>query len=421
MSAQAELVIASVKRGLDQCGLSARYYELVGSSAPHVANSLDGDTIRRCRILRSLPREEACRHVWALRTAVSELLDRYRPNMVLSETTDSFVIDVLQQEAAGRGIEFVGLTQSFVNGYARVTTRGEHRALREPPAAEVDSVLSLLQQRTYQPSFVKRGRTGGLERWGRNLLRFPYFVLRRRLSGEPYNTDYWAGEIVSKRLLHPIPRMGLGDEQWAAAVRSQALPVVYLPLQQDPEATIDYWCDNDRALDYEGMIIDVIERHAGSLHFLVKEHPNVIGFRHPGLYRKLERLSNVTICPTYAPSNTVLDEVDAVMVWTGTVGFEAALRGLPVLTVCRPYYAAGVGFFRIDQAHHSAEVRQFIEENPGKDAETNGRLLVTHVLSGLIPGSFRSSWSWSERNPNHTRMARELGSTLAGVFGGANG
>jgi hypothetical protein len=420
ISSDAELIFASIKRGLDQCAMAARYYELVRSSTLHVESPLDADTIRRCRILRSLQPDEASRHVWALRAAVSELLDRYRPLLVVSETTDSFVIDVLQQESAARGIEFVGLAQSFVNGYVRVTARGEHRALREPGTAEVDSVLTLLRERTYQPGFVKAGPSAGLKRWARNVLRFPYFVLRRRLSGEPYNSDYWAGEIVSRRLLHPIPRVALGDEQWASTVRRQALPVVYVPLQQDPEATIDYWCDNERALNYEQMIVEVIDRHAGSLHFLVKEHPNVIGFRHPGLYKKLERRSNVTICPTGARSNSVLEEVDAVMVWTGSVGFEAALRGLPVLTVCTPYYAVGSGFFRIDQARHPDEVRRFVDQNPGADSKTTGQLLVTRLLSGLVPGSFRSSWSWSERNPHDARTARELGYALAGVFGGSH-
>src|SRR5690606_8161969 len=98
-------------------------------------------------------------------------------------------------------------------------------------------------------------------------------------------------------------------------------------LQHVPEATVDYWCNDLSVIEYERTLLEVVTHRSSDFHFVIKEHPNVLGMRHPALYDKLNTIEGVTICPTNVNSNTLVAASDAVLVWTGSVGFEAALRG----------------------------------------------------------------------------------------------
>lgn len=419
---KAEVLLVSGHKSIDQSGMASRYYDFLRqySSGTQIVSDTDFDMIKRCRLLRAIDTEEAKKHLDSMRASISEVFDSFKPDLVISETIDSFLMDLIYAESVRRNIKFIGLVPSFVNGYFRVTARGEYNKSRSPSSDEIDIVLTLIEQKNYHPAFLNQSKKypklAALKRWSRNLIKPPYFLFKRAISGEKYNYHYWATQIVASQWFHLVPTLNIGDADWKNKIEAQLKPIIYVPLQMIPEATVDYWCENLSAVEYDNTLIKLIERLSPSFHFLIKEHPNVLGFRNPAIYKQLNSMNCVTICPTSANSNQLIELCNAVLVWTGTVGFEAAIRGKPVLSLCKAYYMSGRKFKIIEAKMSSTEILGFIKEQSDPLPYTEKQKMVAYLLSGLLPGRFKSDGSWSQDNKQDFKDAKQIGASLAALI-----
>lgn len=419
----AEILITSGHKNVDKSGLASRYYDFLNKNkkSNYRPTERDIEVIARCRLLRAIDLKEALLHLNSMKDAIKELFDKFSPDLLVCETIDSFLMDILFEEANIRGVKSVGLVSCFVNGYFRVSARGEFNHLRSPSEEEVASVLEMMEGKNYIPNFIESKGFGPnyrvTKRWLRNLIKPIYFRFKRVISGEKYNYHYWATQVVSTDWLHPFPRLWLGDKKWKIKLKERNQAVIYVPLQMFPEATVDYWCEDKDLIDYDNILLEFIEKHSSNFNFLIKEHPNVLGYRNPRLYKRLSSCRNVIICPTYVNSNSIADLYDAVLVWTGSVGFESAIRGKPVITFCKPYYVSGDRFMTIDKSTQSSSIANFISRS--KPIEHAEKLdLVRYLISGLFPGKLIVDGSWNEFNKEHQALARNLGLQLKkNVFG----
>lgn len=413
-----EVILSSAHKSVDSSGVASRYYDFLkkNNNTQYKLSKLDREMIARCRLLRVLGIEEAALHLNSMRDAIVEMFDKFQPELVLSETIDAYVMDLFYEECKQRNIKFIGLVTCFVNGYFRVSARGEYNNLREPSQDEVELVLNMIEEKSYAPSFIagskKNPYRSVVTRWARNCIKPPYFLVKRFLSGEKYNYHYWATQIVSTQWLHVFPRLTLGQTDWVKALKLNNKPVIYVPLQMVPEATVDYWCESLDYIDYDTTLINFIDKFSNDFHFLVKEHPNVLGFRHPKLYEALSSRVNVTICPTYTASNEIIDKFDSTLVWTGTVGFETAIRGKPVIAFCKPYYASGKMFLEIGMDSSADEIISFIKITKGELNEQEKMSMVRYLLSGILPGEVRFDGTWLGTNKKEFEAAINLGRQL---------
>ncbi len=413
------LVECSEHRAVDAVGLRNRYLEALRGEVVAPADGGDRqDVIRRCRLLRAMPQAEANRHYGAMRHAVRSMFDDVQPSVVLSLTVDSFVIDLIQLEAATRQVPFIGLVPAFVNGFFRITTRGEPVHARVPDEDEVTRVLEMLGERDYLPAFVgEAGSSSSLrlaKTWAETWVRFIWFSIRRLRPGQRFNYHAWSSSVVTRSHLSVLPHRPEWSSEWRAEVQESARKTVYLPLQMVPECTVDYWCRSPKAADYYPALVRLLDSWSDSFTFVVKEHPAVIGRRPPGFYRSLAQRGGVVLVPPTVPSNSVIEVCDATLVWTGTAGFEACLRGTPVFTLGEPYYQSGPGFMTVDGESSPAEAGQFLAERLSAGwAERDRRALVRHLMAVLLPGHFRNDGSWSAAREDHRIEARAMGAAIA--------
>ncbi|WP_193222162.1 hypothetical protein [Alkalilimnicola sp. S0819] len=419
VSPDADIQFISGFRQLDRTGLVETYYRNVAADRGDDPDERDEETILRCRLLRSLPAEQARRHCSAMRGAIREVLLREKPDLIICESIDQFLHDILFQEADRQGVLAVGLIRTFVNNYFRFSARGEFQVVRSPEEAEIDEVLSLLTDARYIPKNLVPLKASLTKTYFRiylsNHLRVLYFGLKRLLTGQRYNYHYWSSYKTTRELYaHLIPKRSFGDEDWRERLRRSSKPVLFIPLQHFPEATVDYWAEDTAMVDYPRRLLEFMERLAGAFTLLVKEHPGVWGYRKPAFYRQLEAVSGDVICaPTPTKGQECIELSSAVLVWTGSVGFEAALRGKPVLTTCTPYYATGPRFQKITLQTPLADILQFVrqtEANPITAAEQ--RDLIRHLLSGILPGQFKNDGSFDAGRADDIAQARRVGAWI---------
>lgn len=376
----------------------------------------ENEIILRCRLLRALPKPIALRHLRASWVAMGGVLDKIQPDLILTETIDSYVMDVLYYQAMDRGIPFLGLVPTFISGYFRVSARGEYVKSREVSDTEADEVLNRLLQNKYKPDFIKSNNNQlmlyAAGRWLRNLVKLPFFAVKRLNQIERFNYHNWATLYVSIEWMHLIPSLFIGNAGWRDRVLKSEKPVIYVPLQMFPEATIDYWCDDLEAVNYHTYLVKLLAHLGHHFTLIVKEHPNVLGYRNPRLYSQLAALPGVIIAPTTTNSHDLIEAANAVLVWTGSVGFEAAIRGKPVLTTCRPYYQNGPLFKHIDLSTTEDEIKGFIQTAAAVDIVEMRKLMIKHVLSGALPGRYIIDGTWRSDNSDHVLYADNIAHQL---------
>lgn len=412
----ADCVILSGHRKVDESGLWSNYYKIIKEKETKdiEITPADMEIIARCRLMRAINRESALLHVHSMREAVAKTLDDQRPSLVITETIDSFLMDLLDQECVKRNIPCVGLVTVFVNGCFRVSVRGEYVKSRNTSAEEVQETLNELERSDYLPKFVDSDNftKKTLIRWFRNLIKIPYFFSKRYISGDRYNYHYWQSYIVSFQWASLIPVIDPGDENWKTRLQHANGNVIYVPLQMFPEATIDYWCSSIDIIDYEKKLVEFISGHP-EFTFLIKEHPNVTGYRSRNFYRQLKNNSNVVFCPTNIPSNALKEIYEAVLIWTGSVGFETAIRGKPVLCMSTPYYFnEKADYLLISMDTKSIDIINYIKDFDGEKSEDYKFMLTKHLLDGCLPGRVRFDGSWDLNNQEHIEEATQLASSL---------
>lgn len=408
----ARVVRASEHASVDEAGIVRRYYAyLEGSSElvslPAALSEPEArDVIARCRLLRELPHQQARLHLSAMARAIDEVLEEVAPTLVVSLVIDSYVMDLLHIFARARTIRFVAFIGTFVNGFYRISARGEANSFGEADPVVVEELRQRLLQDNYAPAFNRKSisnpRKSVYRRWAANTARLPWFWLKRVLGDDYYNYHYWVSQLRSLEQFHWLPPSDPGDSGWLSKLKASSRPSVFIPLQMFPECTVDYWCQDVRVIDYYAVLDKLLEKLSSRFNVLIKEHPSVMGSRPRGFYSRLANDPRVTVVPTYTPSNLVLKEADAVLVWTGSVGFESILRGKPVFGLAKPFYASGERFMTIDMEPDLDAMAEHIahcQANPISVDEQNA--ILGHLASQLLRGDFINFGAWTADNPEH--------------------
>ncbi len=422
--ARAKIRFVSGFRKLDQTGLVDAYYEYFNAEDQMISSDpQDEEVILRCRLMRAIPNNLAKRHVSAMRQAIREMLLRESPDVFICESVDQYLHDLLFQETERLGIVGYGLIRTFVNGYFRISTRGEMQAVREPNAHEVSVILSKLTDDKYIPQNLVSLKRSLFQTYFKiyisNHLRVIYFTALRWVTGEVYNYHYWSSLLTTKNYYaHIIPRISFGDSEWRCRISKSNRLVIFIPLQHVPEATVDYWADEVEMVDYETRLINFINNLSSDFQILVKEHPGVWGFRKPSFYSAIERAnSSFIVCPTAVSAQECVAASDAVLVWTGSVGFEAALRGKPVLTTCTPYYASGSRFKKVTLTTNNSEISDFIRNVSAAPITIEEQItMVRNLLCGIIAGTFKNDGKFDKFNQNDIDEAKRVGKFLRHVY-----
>ncbi|MDC1422798.1 capsular biosynthesis protein [Gammaproteobacteria bacterium] len=394
-----------------------RFYRTISADAAplHLNDDEIVDMILRCRLLRHLPSAEARLLVLACESAVEEVFDSHRPGAMLSITTDSYIQHMFVLACRRWGIPFIGLVPSFINGHFRITAMGERVALRKVSEEQVDAVALKLLNSEYKPAFLvkssKEIRTNARKLWLRNLLKPPYFALKRRVSGDPLNYHSWSTEVVAQQYWSWRMQDYSGrviNRTTNIKIETQGRPLIFLPLQMSPEATVDYWSQDTRWINYEARVLELLRTYAHSHFFLVKEHPNLLGFRSRDFYARLENVSNAVMISPGVSSNALLELSDGVLAATGTVGFEAALRGVPVYSDSRPFHLPPDTIYNISQLNSPIPAKKIALEQQ--------LVLLRYALESVLPGYFINDGTWNKDKHDQTQIISSLRSVLDGPF-----
>ncbi|WP_430414956.1 capsular polysaccharide export protein, LipB/KpsS family [Marinobacter adhaerens] len=417
----AHVEFISEHRGQDSSGFISSFYDNYRKTSSKekqdfewLTNQQIEDIIVRCRLLRALERQQSLRLIESALLAIEGVFSRFNPDYVFSVTVDSYIIHILSIVSENRGVRFIGIVPTFLNGYFRVSTLGEKSTNRKVPGSELESVYNKLIETQYKPAWLAASEKSINKKanrsWARNLIKPLWFRFFSWLRRDPLNAHYLTTRIVSRRYWSILPKKykGLFDlRQFESQPSVKERVKIFLPLQMSPEATVDYWSEDTSWVNYENKVLNVVDTARDDVVFLVKEHPNVLGFRTPKFYSELSARENVvTIAPSIS-SNEVLEVSDAILVCTGTVGFEGLLRGKPIISDSNPFYAPKSVFLPV--CGLLDEEFSFTQ----KPAESDRSFLVEYLVSGFLKGTFLNDGSWRRDNETHLEYNQQIAKSLS--------
>lgn len=388
-----------------------------GTRSTEVSPAVEADVIRRCRALRNLDQARASSLVHAMAQALAATLDRVRPAAIASQMVDEYSTHLLSVLAAQRGIGYFGYCAGYFPGVSLLLADAHGRPFewRDADDAEIDATLAEVSQRAFRQLY-NLGASYGLARHLRQMARYRVkrvvFALRGWRERDPWNIHYvMTPFIAERRWARDYPKRAFFEADWQAAIARLRVErpdarVLYMPLGFFPEATIDYWIGNTRAIDYEAFVLEVVRTLAKKDIVVVKEHLHMMGSRSGEFLRALGEIPGAVSVHPLELSNAVVERADAVLLGTGSPGIEAAIRGKPVFSFSDTSYwfrAVGAIFLDLDAIDRwPAHIRETLATFTAPDAPKLREMIRDCLRSStrVRPGTA----SWPQLDPDDLKL-----------------
>ncbi|UOB19421.1 hypothetical protein [Abyssalbus ytuae] len=171
-----------------------------------------------------------------------------------------------------------------------------------------------------------------------NLTKLKNFIFRTNQdSNDPtlYNSAFTLFKIRTKEIYNRIVFKNFVKE-----TKIEELPqnksFILFTLHKQPEASIDVigrYYENQLEL-----ITNIWRILPQEYILLVKEHSNAIGDRSVSFYKKVKSLKNVILIEHREDSHKILEKTEAVFTVSGTIAYEAALKGIYAYTFAPTFF-----------------------------------------------------------------------------------
>lgn len=414
-------------KGEEEICIMEHYYQAkhdikYNKAAPKNAFDFDSIVIR-CRYLRSLEKKHALASAKAMCLGIERIVEKYQPDVIFGMVMDSYVLDIIDQVMRKKNSQYVGFLNNMINGYSRLTSRGELIQLSAPSVEMIEKTLSELSVDDYIPNMQKdfMWSTSPISmyftKYIKEKIKIVYYFFKKIIDRDPDNFYYntvAAKSCMSCRKLDQIFFRRFEEKKWDEMLKSAKAKgklIVYMPLQFYPECSIDYWGTKIHFASFYSVVKKIIANSYQNIIILVKEHPSAMGLRKSDFYEQFSGNENIMLTPFDVPSNDVIEQSDLVLTWTGSVGVEAIMRDKPLVTFGEAYYDPGYGILQLDEEEQLNNLEQILVDYFNQATYDKNLLkkdVVIHMLKGLIPGYVFPLDYNTKKNPSNPSQIKLL-------------
>ena len=333
------------------------------------------------------------------------LLQQHRPVAVVNELVAIEISEVLLMECRREGVRYLAGMNCVVDDYFYwlpdpLSLSGRHLHLPEPGPRERELAATYLQAvrvKDYKPFYVQNlsGRRD-LKPVAASMARLALWLGRRladRLSGrfryEMYDAEY------GKKLAVFLKSLVLRYDELAALPAGNE--VIFYPLHQEPEATLNYM--SEFYANQVATIENILKCLSPGQVLVVKEHPVDKGALLRAKFQRLKaEQSSLYYLPAELHGREVLRHATRVVTLTSTVGWEAAVLGHPVYVLGDIFYDIARGVQRVaDLGALKALLRAPAQKSPAT-AEDFADFIASMTAASYLGNPFPHDQLYSQRN-----------------------
>ena len=163
---------------------------------------------------------------------------------------------------------------------------------------------------------------------------------------------------------------------------------LYFPLYNIPEYSSNF--QSTMWLNIVSVVEALSKSIPGDWIIVLKEHPTGLehNYRQKDFYHQLSRIPNVEFAPILADSNQIITNAELVFVTVGTSGWEAILKGVPVLSPVECFWdCMGLSHRSSDIESLHEDIKEAVEKNK-KISASEREKRITFYLEALLSNSF---------------------------------
>lgn len=375
----------------------------------------------RCRVIRSLSKDLAVEMIISYENVFEELLSAKQFQYIFSFPIDRYPMDVLERVAKRYSIEYFEITACLFDNTSMLLKRG--KVVKMPNGIEksisIEEAYSNLVSPKYTPVYVRKPKKYDKIKWLKvfswQYARDIVFKLIMILERDRRSLHYLDSQMYLK---HKVSLSDIFVNNYINYDYKEVMLCnpkeknVIIALQLYPEASIDYWVEDLEIVNYEPFILKLIEQlsNEGYTIFL-KDHPLQFGFRQVKFIKDSIQLPNVHFLPYNSDINELLENVSISFTTTGTVGLQAALRGI-ISIVTPSYYSNSTDFIVLKSANDLNILNSKIQQRMGNtvNLEERRNRLIEHLYEISLAGdifSFRQKENF-ETNTSLNQLVNSL-------------
>jgi hypothetical protein len=306
------------------------------------------DIILRCRLLRSLDYELANKMVITYTNILDKLFLEKKITHFISLRVDNYFLDIVYRLSRIRSYRFIGLWKNAIlKNQLFITAKGEFNFLNESNQQIIDKFEQTLLSNDFKATSIKN-RNEFFTIKSLQIFLIAYirasilFILRL------YHKDYYGYRYLTTPFYVKDYKLNIKNifshivftRKWRDVLENRDVKnKLFIGLQVNPEATIDYYVNDSNLINIEKVIKKIISiTQNTNIIIFIKDHPNMLGKRSFKFLTNIKKLKNVYIIPSFIDSNYVINQVNSTFTWSGTVGLQSAARGKCSIIVDSPYY-----------------------------------------------------------------------------------
>jgi len=230
---------------------------------------------------------------------------------------------------------------------ARVTNLGEYIKVRDANMSEVVEMYEILNNKDFKPIWLSKNRTTAkiLKMYLKERVKKIVFKFLKLKNSDPYSFHYnciypMKGAITIHSLdVLRVKKMYVGNLNKIQEKAKKFRKVAYLVLQFNPEASINYLISDSKFSQYDLLMEKIMDNTPDDTLILVKEHPDIYGYRRPDFYKKFQNRKNVMLVDVATPTSVMFDLADYLFVTgSSSTGIEGVIKDKTVISFGGAFY-----------------------------------------------------------------------------------
>lgn len=263
---------------------------------------------------------------------------------------DNYVQHLIVLKCYLNNIKCISPAQSPIPLKMRITNLGEYIKCRDVADVEVDYIYKVLSEKKFRPIWLNNKRTKKNIFWLyiKERIKKIIFVYKKISTNDPYSFHYnciypMKGSITIHSLnVLNVNKLFFSNYDEIIDATKKYKKIVYFPLQFNPEQTINYLIKDYKFGQYDLLIEKIIDSLSEDTLLIVKEHPDIYGYRGTDFYKKFLNKRNVLLVDVGISTNEILEVSDFLIVTgSASTGMEAIIKDKTVIALGGAFYSFG--------------------------------------------------------------------------------
>ncbi|MCY9692562.1 capsular polysaccharide export protein, LipB/KpsS family [Paenibacillus alginolyticus] len=391
------LYISDFKYRDDVSLIKRQYHNLENDESLKKNLGLDYTNVqRRCRYLRYLDEQTSRKLINSAWLSIRDIFVEHKVKFFIGLPMDNYYLDLINIYCNENQIHNIYPVQSFLPEKTRITTRGEHIKVSDPTEEEVQKYMGILLNKKFRPTWLsdRRNKTKLLKLYlrerGKKVLFETMKMLKRDKFSFHYNCIYpMPGAITVKSIkLLGVKEIFSTTKEQVSDLVGKYRAAVFLPLQFSPESSLDYNIADSRFSQYKELLSTVIANLPDDVLLIVKEHPDMYGYREIEFYDLFLNRHNIALVDVDIPVQEIFELCPFLLVTGGaSTGAEAVIKGKTVISLGGAFYNENVSCIH--------EIKNFddVPKWPTyltviNNTEQDKYLFLKNILSNCVDGPY---------------------------------